>query len=376
METEEGKARASAKRAVGAGAEIERAYKIAVVKGGGLGDLIFALPAMEALHHAFPEAELVLLGAPWALSLFRDRPGVPHRVIPLPPSPGVRDHWEAEEDQPALENFFAAMQEESFDLALQLHGGGRFSNPFVSRLGARITAGCRTEDATGLDLTIPYVYWQSGTARWMEVVSLVGAPWTALEPALRVFPSDRTAAQAALPATDRPLVVLHPGAGDLRRRWPIDRFARIATSLCREGYLLALIGAQEEKDLGSAVMEAAGTTGGLLVDLTGALELPALVGLTARASLMIGNDSGPLHLAHAVGTRTVGLYWCGNIVTAAPPTRARHRPLLSWQLRCPSCGSHTVNERCEHTDSFVTEISESEVLAAAFDLLDRQPPST
>lgn len=104
-------------------------------------------------------------------------------------------------------------------------------------------------------------------------------------------------------------------------------------------------------------------------DLGGRLSLGGLAGLLARCRLLVGNDSGPRHLAEAVGAATVGVYWCGNLVNAGPLTRARHRVLASWRLDCPRCGANCMGDGCGHRDSLVAGISAEDVLAEALDLL-------
>ena len=83
-------------------------------------------------------------------------------------------------------------------------------------------------------------------------------------------------------------------------------------------------------------------------DVCGALSLGGLVGLLARCSFLVANDSGPLHLAEATGAATVGIYWCGNLINAEPITRTRHRPHLSWRLTCPVCGRNCIYDNCDH----------------------------
>ncbi|WP_162149028.1 glycosyltransferase family 9 protein, partial [Arthrobacter sp. H41] len=191
-------------------------HRIAVLRGGGLGDLMFALPAVEALKAAYPEAVITLLGTGLHAALLKDRPGPISRVAILPPAEGVRPGIP---DAAAVEKFFTRMVREEFDLAVQLHGGGRNSNPFLLRLKARHTVGTRTADAAALERTIPYVYYQHEVFRALEVVGLAGAEPQSLEPRIQVTPEESAA------ATDRlgdaaPLVSIHPGATDARRRWP------------------------------------------------------------------------------------------------------------------------------------------------------------
>jgi ADP-heptose:LPS heptosyltransferase len=106
-----------------------------------------------------------------------------------------------------------------------------------------------------------------------------------------------------------------------------------------------------------------------VIDLCDRLSLGGLAGLLQRARVVVSNDSGPLHLAAAVGARTVGVYWCFNVFTSSPLTRTRHRPLTSWQTHCPECGTSCVAGRCEHAHSLVASVPVAAVREAALELL-------
>lgn len=227
---------------------IHRLHKIAVLRANAAGDFIFALPALDALRSTYPDAEIVLLATDWHRAFLADRPGPVDRVVVVPPSRGVSRAPHEEDDPAALESFFADMHKERFDLAIQLHGGGHFSNPFVRRLHARLTAGLCAADAEPLDLSVPYVYFQSEILRYLEVVGLIGARTDRLEPRIAVTAHDRAEAAVVLPEDGQPIAVLHTGAGDPRRRWPAQNFAQVGDALARAGYRIVLTGAPWERD--------------------------------------------------------------------------------------------------------------------------------
>jgi ADP-heptose:LPS heptosyltransferase len=344
--------------------------RIAALRANALGDLLVALPALQSVKAAYPEAELVLLGLDWHRGFLEGRPGPVDRVIVLPPVRGVStpDHEPAPAEPPPA--FLAAAQAERFDLALQLHGGGRYSNPFVRRLGARLTAGLRALGSEPLDRWARYVYFQPEVLRYLEVAALVGAPPVTLQGRVMVTGADLEEANAALrwagaPDTGR-LVAIHPGAGDPRRRWPAERFARVADELAGGGATVTLTGTAGERPLTAAVAAAMRHPA---ADLAGRLSLGGLAGLLARCALVIGNDTGPLHLARAVGAATVTIYWVGNLFNSGPVGRAHHRSAVSWTLSCPVCGMLALEERCEHDPSFVTSVPVEAVLDEALDLL-------
>ncbi len=258
------------------------------------------------------------------------------------------------------------MRQENFDLAIQMHGGGRNSNPFALNLGARITIGLCTPDAPPLDRWIPYIYYQSEISRYLEVVALVGALPSCLEPSIAVTESDLSESLQVVPETDKPLIVLHPGASDPRRRWSVEKFAEVGDALAEEGAVVVVTGTTAEQELSQSVVNSMKFQA---QNVCGCLTLNGLTGLLSRCSVVISNDTGPLHVAGAVGTATIGIYWCGNLITADPVTRSRHRPAISWRLNCPVCGVNCTRDSCTHTASFVDEVSTQEVIDSALQLL-------
>jgi ADP-heptose:LPS heptosyltransferase len=341
--------------------------KIAVLRANGLGDFVFALPAIGALRHTYPDAEIVLLGKPWHADFLSGRPSPVDRVSVVPPYPGVRD---GEQDGDALDKFFKEMQAERFDVAIQMQGGGRNSNPFVRRLRARLSLGLRAPDAADLDRTVPYVYFQNEILRYAEVVGLIGARVADLAPKVYVTDCDRGEISRLLP-TDQQLVLLHPGAGSADRRWPPGKFAAVGDAAVEAGAQVALVGDGDEAELTQQVAEA---MHGEPINLAGRTSLGGLAALAGRARVFVGNDSGPLHLAAAAGARTVGIFWCFNALTAALPYRSDHLPHISWRTHCPLCGAdRATRNRCRHQVSYVDDVPVEPVIESMLALLHAGP---
>lgn len=348
------------------GERVADVRRLAVLRANGLGDFIFILPALEALRATYPRAEIVLLARPWHQAFLSQRPTPVDRVVVVPPYGGVSAEPGERMDQGEVTRFFQTMRQEGFDLACQFHGGGHFSNPFVTELGARVSIGLRDTDAPPLDRWIPYRYFQTEYYRYLEVAELAGAREESAEPHLAVTGRDRAEAARAWPGSTHGLALLHPGARDPGRRWPPEKFALVGDALVRSGLRVALTGMNEEQEITARVAEAMREP---CANLCGRLSLGGLTALLAASRVVVANDTGPLHLAHAVGARTVGLYWCFNLLTAAPLSRQRHAPLVSWQLRCPVCGCDRSHAHCEHSASFISAIPAEEVIAAAQGLL-------
>lgn len=347
--------------------------RIAVLRASGMGDYLMLEPALAALRAAAPDARLTLLGGTWAAAALPGRPGPVDEVVLVPVIDGVRGPRPGERPDPGLLTaFYEEMRGRGFDLALQLHGGGRNSNPVVLGLGAAFTAGLRAFDAPALDLSVSYQYWQHEILRNLEVMAALGAGAVRVHPRFAVTDRDRQAAAGVLRAAgigaQAPFVVLHPGATDPRRRWPPASFAAVADALSERGLTVLVIGSPAE----ATVVRRVAALCRAAVALTD-LSVPALVGVLDRALLLVGNDSGPRHLADALGRPTVAVYWCGNMISAAPAGRDRHRVHTSWTTRCPVCGVSCIGEpfpaACSDTVTFVSDVPVETVVRSAIELL-------
>ena len=355
--------------------------RIVVLRANGLGDYVVAQPALAALRAAYPDAAITLVTSPPVAALLDGRPSPVDEVLAAPRVAGVRGEPGPDgppDDPPAVvEEFCAVLRARRFDLGIQLHGGGGNANPLLLRFGARITAGSRAPGAAPLDRTVPWTAFQHDLMRWLEVVSLVGVEPVCLRPRVAVTAPDRAEAADALAGVDRgPVVAVHPGATDPRRRWLPRRLGELGAALDALGARIVLLGGASDAALVDEIRAGLGAAAGRAVDLSGRLSVGGLVGVLESADLFVGNDSGPRHLAEAVGTATVGVFTRANLVDVSPLFRARHRVLVSWQSRCVACGADYVDEPCGHGASVLGDVTVDDVLAPALELLDlpvRQP---
>ena len=355
--------------------------RIAVLRGGGIGDLVLALPAIESLRAAYAGAEIVLLGSPVHAAFLGGCRSPVDRVEVLPVARGIREASDHEDGAAALDDFRARIRRRGpIDLAVQLHGGGRFSNPFLHALGVRHTVGTATDDAVPLERTMPYVYYQHDTMRWLEVAALAGAAPVTLDPHLAPVQAALRRVERLLPDDGAPLAVLHLGASDPRRRWPLERFAAVAAGLLEDGAVVLVIGDEDDRALGLRLARLVGhDRSGRLASVAGELEPGETTALLSSTDVVVANDSGPRHLAQAVGAATVGVFWLGNVVNTAPFGRRRHRVHLSFTTTCPVCGVDVTQvgwtaPRCPHDVSFVADVPAGPVLADARQLMATSSP--
>jgi ADP-heptose:LPS heptosyltransferase len=118
----------------------------------------------------------------------------------------------------------------------------------------------------------------------------------------------------------KPYVLLIPGgsAHRLDKRWPVERFGELAKALYARGYDIVIIGGPQESSLARTIQKYVGVAR----DLTGRTDFARIATLAAKAALVVGNDTGPLHLAAAAGCPTVVLFSkASNPALSAPRGR-------------------------------------------------------
>jgi len=348
--------------------------KIAILRANALGDFLVTLPAIDAIRTKYPDAEIVLLGKPWQKSfLVKGRTPI-DRVIVVPVMKGIRYESNEYENTVEQERFFKEIQAEDFDIAIHFQGNGVAANPFINRLKAGLTVGLTSEYSEPIDLSIPFYYYQSEVMRYLEVASLIDAKIESVEPQINVLKQDQEEIKGLLDYLDgKPFAVLNPFAVDIRRTWPIENYAPLADHLKEKNIEIVFTGSADDSE---GVEKIISEMKYKVVNACGTVSLGGLAAILQKAILTIGADTGPLHLARAVNTPTVGIYWAPNLINWGPLTRNIHSPVVSWDLTCPFCGK-TPNDpypfepqnECRHEISFVRDIKVEAVLKAAEELL-------
>ena len=353
----------------------ENVKKIAVLRANALGDFIVTLPALQAIRSAYSDAEIVLLGKPWHTAFLVEGRSPVNRVIVVPVKKGIRSEVNEDENIGETERFFEEMQQEQFNIAISFQGNGNSANPFIKRLGAKHTAGLWTEGAEKLERCLNYYYYQSETLRYVELAGLIGAAPVSLEPEINVLEKDNEDIRHFINGLEnKPFIALHPVATDVRRMWPIENYAGLGDALQQMGFQVVFTGSEDDRKAADGIIADMKQPA---LNVCGNFTLGGLAALLAKAALMISADTGPLHLARAVNTPTVGIYWAPNLINWGPVTRNIHRPVVSWNMACPYCGVipndpypfEPVTTACDHAVSFVRDVSVDAVIEAAKDLL-------
>ena len=318
--------------------------RVLVIRPDDLGDVVLATPALARLRAALPAAHLAVAVGPWALETLRH--GTAHDAALAIPFTGTSRMTKGSLLAPyaLLLRQARRLRAERYDVALILrpdHWWGAllaWASGIPRRVGYAVP-----EVAPFCTETLPPAEGLHASAQSLALVDALLGQAGPMTPAaaplvFQVSPDEVARADALLAGLppDGPLVAMTPGAGGPIKQWRTERWAAVAAALAAEpGARVALTGSPNEVDLTAPI--AAVLPAGRGLDLTGQTDLGTLAALFARCDLVLGVDSGALHIATAVAPRTLRLYGPSDHLTYGPwGDPARHR-LLRAGLRCHLC---------------------------------------
>jgi lipopolysaccharide heptosyltransferase I len=290
---------------------------IALIKLSSIGDVVHALPVAAALRAALPQARLTWLVERREAAVLRDNAAL-SEIVPVDTRGWrrARAPLSIAETTGALVALGRHLRASRFDVAIDLQGlikSGMITR--ATRAPLRIgfaAAHCRERASvvfTNHRVTPPAAA-RHIVDRYISLVEPLG-----VRPRAAEFPLpsngaaetlvDEFLAAAGLKPRDR-LVVLNPGAGRPDKRWPIARFRALAGRLTDDaGAAVLVTWGPNELEEARAVVDAGPTRRTVLAPPT---NLDELLAVLRRASVVVAGDTGPLHLAAALGTPCVGLY--------------------------------------------------------------------
>lgn len=299
--------------------------QVAIVRSlPGLGDLLCAVPAFRALRTALPEAQITLIGLPWAQSFVARFSQYLDAWLEFPGYPGIAEGWHSPQHTSA---FFTQIQDLAFDLAIQMHGNGIISNSFTVMLGAKLNAGffLPGQYCPDPERFLPYPEQEPEVRRHLRLMEFLGIGLQGEQLEFPLFESDWLELQQISPVCNlQPgkYVCIHPGASVSDRRWSPQQFARVADALAQLGFQIVLTGTAAEADLTKIV---ASSMTAPAINLAGCTSLGALAALLKSSALLVCNDTGVSHLAAALEVKSIVIFSNSDPARWSPLERDRHR---------------------------------------------------
>lgn len=293
--------------------------RVGIVRLGAIGDTVNLLPFVNRLRRGAPSARITWVIGKKAYALLRGHPAVDEFLV-------FDDRRVA-----GFPAFLRELRARRFDLAIDLQriaksGLITFASGAPRRLGFD-RARCKEACWVFTNLAIPANPRPGVTVeQYLEFADWLGLPAAPLEWRVPHVPQPA-------PAASETRVMLSLGASRSSKLWYAEHWARLAQLLARElGASVHLVGGAVDRAMADEVVARAGIA---LVDHVGRTSLPETAGWIASAHLLVGCDSGPLHLAAGLGVPCVALFGATNPLRSAP--HVARRAVVTNGTPCSPC---------------------------------------
>lgn len=310
--------------------------RILIIKPSAIGDIVHALPVLPRLRRKWPQAKLSWLVTPACAGMVERHPLIDEVIL------FQRKRFGRGWYNPAamfdLAGFILELRRRQFDLVIDLQG--LFRSAWVSRASG---APRRVGFSNARELA-PVFYtdrvdcsWTNDHAveRYLKVASYLGCPSGQVDFSFAVDDDDRRFVEQAIPRGEK-FAVLMPGTNWSTKRWPVERFAALVAPLRdRFGLETVVAGAPADRAITRQIPAK--------FDLTGKTNLRQVVALLERAKLVVANDTGPMHVAAALGIPLVAPYGPTEPGRTGPFGRADS--VIRLNLPCSPCYSRTCSHR-------------------------------
>ncbi|MCB2201098.1 glycosyltransferase family 9 protein [bacterium] len=312
-----------------------RAPRLLVIQIAGIGDLVLATPVLDALRERFPAARIDLLTSPRAVDLLAHHPKV-NSVYPFDIgqfrnplkllSPEVRNSFR-DQVKPLRTNRYDALLSLN---NISTRRGAWTLGLLMKVIGAPIWVGRNTDGrAPWFDRAVQEKSSDPvpEALTKLAVGAHLGASSSDRPLNLPLDDRSKEKAKSLLATISTPIAAILPGANVDAKQWPSDRFAQVAKQLAGRGYTVVTLGGPDDRAAAEKIDEA---LDGTLLRLEGSLTLPEVAAVLAKCDVAITNDTGPMHMAAAVGLPLVALFCSVNL--------QRYRPWMDDTRYCALTG--------------------------------------
>jgi lipopolysaccharide heptosyltransferase II len=329
-----------------------------------IGDVVLTTPVIRSVRNAFPDAYIAYMAEAQAASLLEQNPCL-NEVIPFD---FARPTWREQLRVAAL------LRRRRFDLAIDLFGNprsalltylsGAHTRVGLDRPGRGRLYTVRVRDEAGFKTAINF---------HMQFLRAIGIPQTSARTEIFLTEDERVLARHLLADAVQgtgPVVGLHPGATWPAKRWLPERFADVAQKVRqRLGAQVIFTAGPNDHDVIQLVQQSTKTK----IPVFTGLPLRQLAALLSQCSAYVANDSGPMHMAVAVGTPTIGIFGPGEENIWFPYPQAEGNIPLRHEVSCHPCHLDFCNRGEAEFMQCMTGLSSESVVTAVEQCLRSRP---
>ncbi|MDA7978243.1 MAG: glycosyltransferase family 9 protein [Pirellulales bacterium] len=327
--------------------------RICLIKPSAFGDIIQTLPVLGMLRARFPAAYIAWVAKAPLAELLRGHPQLDD-VIPLPYPHGLRAKIAA------FRQTLGRLRKENFDLALDFQGLLRSGLMTWSTRAARRVGSSLSREFSHLAYTdrVDVGPWhQPALETFVPIARALGCTGPPPPAFVHVAVDAVVWSNARLSRLPRPVLAVNPGAQWITKRWPAKSFAALARLAVRHhSASIVIVGGPGERELGMRVEQAIRSQKGdsaqradaTIENLAGETSLPQLAAVCQYADVFLSGDSGPMHLAAALKTPTVGIFTCTDEVRSGPRGDLPDQPHRCVSTKVACAASYVT--RCRKLD--------------------------
>lgn len=340
--------------------------KVLIVRLDRIGDVILSTPVIKAVRDAYPESHIAFMVRPYCREVVEGNPYL-NEVI-------VYDKDGSEKDIRGNLAFILNLRRHRFNIAIILHPTNRTHLVtflagipervgYDKKLGWLLTKRIPHLKQFGLKHEIDYT---------LDILRYIGIDPKEKTLYMPVNEKSESKIKDILKtnnvADDEMVIAIHPGASCLSKKWPLENFIKAANSLANiYKARIAVLSGIKEKALGDRVADSVSSAP---INLSGRTTVGDVASILRRSKLLISNDSGPVHIACAVGTPVIAIF--GRNDRGLSPTRwgpaGKDDQVLHKDVGCDPCLAHNCNIAFKCLEAITVE----EVLSAASAILHKR----
>ncbi len=333
--------------------------RILIARTDRIGDVLLSTPVIKALREKFPQAFISMMVAPYAKEIVEGNPNLDEVIIY--DKDGKHKSWWR------TVKFASRLKKKKFDLAIILHPTNRvhllaFLAAIPERLGY--------DRKLGFLLTRRQKHLKQEGSKHeadynLDLLSSLGVTGNAHDLFMPIKQESEQYVQElfnkeGISSTDK-LLAINPGASCTSKIWPAQRFAQVAEKLTSiYNFKIIILSGPKEMQLADKISR---EIKGKIIDLAGKTSVSQLASVLKRCSLFISNDSGPVHIASAVGTPVISIF--GRKQAGLSPKRwgplGKHDKFLHKDVGCIQCLAHN----CQKEFACLKSITVDDVISAA-----------
>ena len=279
--------------------------RILIVRTDRVGDVVLTTPVIEALRKAYPKAKISMMVAPLTKDIVEGCPLLDEVIVydKKGANAGFLNFW----------RFIFKLRKKNFDLAINYHLKSRM-NLMLFHAGIPRRVGFQN-NKLGFLLTEQYpdprtngecheAEYCLGLLKYLGIEGVERNLYVHVKAESEAWAQEFFQQQGIAPRDT--LIAIHPGASCISKRWPFERFSEVADRIAQKYHAkIVLIGSRDQKHIVQEVFQSMKQPP---IDLAGKTTLSQLISVLKRCTLLISNDSGPVHLAVGVKTPVISIF--------------------------------------------------------------------